>query len=277
MIYLCETVTGLKQGSKEKKEECQDQAIVKKVKISENEYYGIFALADGAGSAKFAKQGADLSTTFFIEEVEKNLNVKSTNLVLSEEFLKDVMVKVREKLLNYAKTKQLILNDFHTTFTVGIFHSKDEKGSLICGSVGDSIIVVLEQFQDKKSQKSDCRNISKLTKGEYVNQTAFFTSKRWKDALTIEKVDNPLGVFMSSDGLNNIYFNYHITKENTETEDNYKKWIWNVKLNKDYIWKFYNAIKDRVLTSELLINILNSDDILELNNDDKSFIFLVFK
>ena len=311
MIYISNTAKGLKPASKDQKEECQDKVLVKKIEIGETEQVGIFALADGAGSAKCATEGAGLVTQFFVEEAEVLVKSSIDNEeLISKKVLGFLVARVRERLQHHAKTQELKIGDYHTTLAVGIYHATENRQKLVCGSVGDSIVVVLEEtekqllfaknktakeLQKKSSLKKkmyekllkklvnisntvqSCRNISKLTKGEFINQTAFFTSNRWKEALHIEVVENPLGLFLSSDGLNNVYFKYFIVEENTQTEDTYKRWIWDVELNEDYIWNFYNAIKQEKMDNELLEKVLNAPEILEINNDDKSFIFSVFK
>ena len=162
MNFICATAPGLIPRSEQRKEECQDKALVKKIGLDENEYFGIFALADGASSAKYATQGANLAITYFVEEVEKLIEdykkyseyqkncqtdfFQSEIIIAEPDILEKIILSVRHRLEQYVNDNHSLLSDYHTTLVVCIYH-KSEQNKLVVGSIGDSIIAVFNEVE----------------------------------------------------------------------------------------------------------------------------------
>ena len=107
-------------------------------------------------------------------------------------------------------------------------------------------------------------------KGEYPNTTVFFSSQAWDSVLVIEEITNPDYIFVSSDGLSNVFFRSLCKEEINQQLPSYKKYVWETNI----LDNLYNLI-ERFSSGNLKeeeFRIFLEEKASQFNRDDKSVI-----
>ena len=213
----------------------------------------VFAVADGAGSASSSRQGSQLASGAFCEHLSKS------ELVYPYDTCLVAACGVARKALEEAAEKQgCALESLNTTLFGGVYLN----GSLRCAGIGDSLGFVV-------GGNGSIQSPIRPAKGEYVNETVFVNSLRWREFLRVSPLmENPKYLFACSDGLLNII--YSLIHEDGEW-----KVIPHIDIMSgmvDYLIKSsHGADVDRELA-----DMLGSDKANNLNADDKALLVVVF-
>ena len=149
----------------------------------------VAAVADGAGSARLAADGARLAASFSVEYVAWRLCEHED--VDRLELLGDAMDATRVQLERKAAGDKYDLGDLATTLALVVASPE----GIWAAQVGDGSVVV---------DHAD-GSLSALAEGEreeYLNETTFLTSQKWRSACTLEESLTPVGaVALLTDGL----------------------------------------------------------------------------
>ena len=139
---------------------CQDAAA----RISKGRFTAI-ALADGAGTAPHAARGATLSAAIIANHLVRHLPAL---LVCSEERAKATLLKtVLQTLRRAACAQSAPVEDFACTL---LFAATDGR-TLLLGQIGDGRVGV------RDSASGLWRPVLTVSKGEFINETTFVTSR----------------------------------------------------------------------------------------------------
>jgi len=154
------------------------------------------ALADGAGSAKFAELGATTAVKSAITSIgsclRNTINSESNHVdkaVISAFMREEICNGVRADLLELAETNECDLRDLSCTLIA--FVILGDRLFAVC--IGDSVIV--------SGAEGEVQVLFEPDKGEYHNETVFLTSSNFAEHAKFETAEgvNFLAVF--SDGL----------------------------------------------------------------------------
>jgi serine/threonine protein phosphatase PrpC len=159
-------------GSRHERAElpCQDAC---KHKIAHAESILITAVADGAGSAPRAKEGAEQAAKTAVEAVDRTLKSLSSkeggklpdNETDWQEIVKCAAEEARHAIQELARSHELPQHDFATTLILAVI----KPGGIVTFQVGDGAVVI----QDKHGQ---LLALTKPQVEEYLNETIFLTS-----------------------------------------------------------------------------------------------------
>lgn len=148
--------------------------------------YTVIAAADGAGSLKNSKMGADLASYISVEETLRSL-LENESI---DQSLQNGVQKAREELLNHKNSKTM-----GCTLALAV-HSPDGWGVAL---VGDAFAIVSESFTEH-------RLIHRKPDSEYTNITKLLTSDNY-DPLYITDEDEIVALSVATDGLTNLSVN----------------------------------------------------------------------
>lgn len=217
----------------------------------------IFALADGAGSAQEALAGASWATKVLVGCLRKSF-LPGFDEGSNEKRLRSAFQKTRLIMGIIVKRKGCQLRDFNTTLVGGIY----QKGTLVCGGVGDSLMLVVNRDGSIVLPFAPA-------KGEFINETAFITMEAWERFFRVgEVVRNPRALLIFSDGLMNITYSMR-----------FHHGRWEVIPNEEVINDLISYIQENKDTTSLqaeLQSMLSSSRAQELNDDDKSLMVVIF-
>ncbi|MGH2545200.1 MAG: PP2C family serine/threonine-protein phosphatase [Ardenticatenaceae bacterium] len=155
----------------------------------------VVAVADGAGSAARADEGAFLAARYMVERLGEELDeVRPESAGQWAELVRLTMAEARCALVAHAQREEASLSTFATTLTCVV---ADEQW-LIVGQIGDGVVV---------AQREDGTLVAAVQpqRGEHANETRFLTSA---DALEqVEVHVNPAGaraLAVMTDGMLNL-------------------------------------------------------------------------
>jgi len=257
-----------------KKEKCEDAISLKTYKVGETEVF-LFALADGAGSAENSQEGAQFLTQNFIKILRSYLR-KNKHLILRPDIfntalrnvLWNVIEEARNKLLEKAYVENKPFETFASTFIGGLCINSDFIKKVFYVSIGDSAIFTFKEEGDTIKLNHSNTPI----KGEYTNTTVFLTSNIWNKVATSGEIDEVDYLFVSSDGLEKIFFRAKVVKEINEDKcPIYMKYLWKFEVFSNTI-NLLRKIEAGSIGEEELYSFLASEKCMYLNNDDKSLI-----
>ncbi|KZE80992.1 hypothetical protein AV926_09475 [Myroides marinus] len=162
--------------------------------------WSLAAVADGAGSAQYSRQGAHLATTFIRdyfrnEEVLSKLNLlidkyfeENSNRVIEEELnipddissiLSTSILDLFSYLQSFSEENNLLLEDIHTTLALTLCKKYDCGYLVLTYSVGDCPIVVYSE------DRNTVNVLNTLDVGEFSGGTRFVTMKEiYQDSLS---------------------------------------------------------------------------------------------
>lgn len=149
----------------------------------------IVAVADGAGSARCALQGAEHATLAVSSAVRRSLKrMRFGDLSLAD--IESWAEAAHGALATLAKENGGALGDYHCTLLF-VVAAPDR---VLVGQVGDGAIVAAET--------DTWRSLTIPTQGEWANQTAFITLPEWRSYLQHAIVTQPLTrLALFTDGL----------------------------------------------------------------------------
>lgn len=230
-------------GTKHKKYdiECQDYCKSFHFENNGNWYSGI-GIADGAGSSKFAKIGAEESITHLIELIS---NHKEEILSLEKDTIKEWLTETKNYLYEKnALVQDIDLNEFSCTILVCII----AKNFGVFFQIGDGAWIL--------KSNNEFSLLTVPQKGEYHNETVFITSKDATDHLQFKKVHGEIELVVGfTDGLEDIFLYANKISD---------------KLIDEIVVNVKNFADTNLLHSHLA-NFLESELINSRTDDDKTF------
>lgn len=220
----------------------------KAAKLPDN--WEIIAVADGAGSAKYARQGSKIATEKIIEyfnnedillklsnEVEKYFseNTEEVDYEKSTESI-DLKLEVKKNIIytlyfgvkqlfeylnQYVKDEEIVLKDLNTTLIFSLVKKFDFGYVLLNFGVGDCPINVVY------NNKENVDLLNTLDVGEFGGGTRFITmneiyTKDIGSRFSIKKYENFDHLFLMTDG---IYDPKFITENQLENIDTWKRFL----------------------------------------------------
>lgn len=183
--------------------------------------WAIIVVADGAGSAKYARQGSKLATEFIAESFNNAeiLNILSTEVTafFSDKQETDEVERVKHKssiinalykevrnlhtqLIDFAKQEEMLLKDLNSTLIFSLCKKFDFGYVVLSFGVGDCPInIVYNNHQDVKL-------LNTLDVGEYGGGTRFITmpeifTKEIVNRFSINRFDHFDKLFLMTDGI----------------------------------------------------------------------------
>ena len=169
---------------------CQDV-----VRGFSNENFTCVCLADGAGSAKFARLGATEIVNSTIQYIETNFVdlFEQDEAALSKMIIENCVASIKSL---HEKEECFSIKDYSATLLVVAINGN----KCICAHVGDGIIGV------KKANGFEI--LSHPWNGEYKNETVFVTSETAFRTIDVKKfnLESEIGFFVMSDGTQNSFY-----------------------------------------------------------------------
>ena len=149
----------------------------------------VAAVADGAGSARLAADGAQLAARFAVEYVAWRLCEHEP--VETLDLLTDAMSATRLQLKRKAAAAGHGIGDLATTLALvvgspkGVWVAQVGDGSVVVDQPDGSLVAVADGERE-----------------EYLNETTFLTSKNWRSAFRVEKAPEAVeSIALLTDGL----------------------------------------------------------------------------
>lgn len=233
---------------------CQDKF---KVQTSPNGEWLAIAVCDGAGSAKFAEIGADITSKYFCEELIKlslKLDTKPPGEWIND-FIINCVLTVREHIRSIAKSDDI--RDYHCTLVATLIGKSG--GFLI--HIGDGSIFGGKFFNDLNPSIIELNSdfiISKPENGEYANETYFITEGSWIKHLRVTPIPALDWLIVCTDGGASL------------TLDN------NCNVKPNFLIPFIeNHINDKFQDKKYIEGILGNAKANKLTTDDKTVILAV--
>lgn len=152
-------------------------------KFSDN--WEIIAVADGAGSAKFARKGSELACIKICEKFNNEIILSNLNALLLEFYKENKQeVEIKSKIFNilyrevlslhndlreFATQEEILLKDLNTTLIFALMKKFDFGYVILSFGVGDCPICIVNEGV------SEVKLLNKLDVGEYGGGTRFIT------------------------------------------------------------------------------------------------------
>jgi hypothetical protein len=204
-----------------------DEFVV--AEISSNSFF--ICVADGAGSAKYSREGSRIGCSKSLDcvrelmhEQEKilissanKISSKESNEELKKEFntqvyklVGETVLATRNAIIEKASAENHQLKDYSTTLLFSIVIKLENEFIIISYSIGDGIIAHISPEFVKPLSSPDG--------GEFAGQTRFLTMQDAIDTIneriTIAFVEDISGLYLMTDGISDPYF---------ETDSNFEK------------------------------------------------------
>lgn len=152
----------------------------------------VLAVADGAGSAKWADHGAETAVTSAIAAAVAKLGgLNSGNDAAWDEAIRAIFREARHALVCQAEERDIRLNDLATTLLVAIA----SWNRVAAGQIGDGAVVV--HWAD-----GTFASLTRPVETEYLNETTFLTMEEDRQQLQVVIQTGDLkGLALLTDGL----------------------------------------------------------------------------
>lgn len=176
---------------------CQDRVGCRLLTGSNNvaDALLIACVADGAGSARFSAEAAELATTEFIHAVEQRIHDGDD---LSVDLIQFGFEAARQSIITRAAERNEPLREFATTLLSMVAGPK----STVIGQIGDGVILY-------RSQPGEWECPFWPQRGEYANMTRFITDEDYPDHLQVLAVEQQFSdIMLTSDGLQSLALHY---------------------------------------------------------------------
>ncbi|MEM7536375.1 MAG: PP2C family serine/threonine-protein phosphatase [Chloroflexota bacterium] len=198
---------------------CHDAHLVLQLEAGELGSVLIMAVADGAGSAAYAHEGAmiavDVAVSSIAEAVEglaaplpeRSIRADDADWRSScwkdavEKLMQDAFQASHDAIDAHAKIQQHSIRDYHTTLVMTIVTAE----AVVTGMIGDGAVVaernvVIEQNMDEdeatmiaetiahsdSTQQTELVSLCQPQRGEYANSTYFLTQPTFTEHVTID-------------------------------------------------------------------------------------------
>ena len=252
-MWICFLIKKILIGSKRGRSHAheglfrEDHFLTKKLEDN----WEIIAVSDGAGSAKFARQGSKLATEFICKNFYKENQLIDLSAlivkyfeIIDDETQHDEIVKLKTSIINvlykavlnthkelneFAETEEITSKDLNATLIFTLI-KKFEFGYVILSfGVGDCPInVIINDFEEVKL-------LNTLDVGEFGGGTRFITmpeifNNDIGNRFNIYKTDNFSHLFLMTDG---IYDPKFVVESKLEKIENWKNFDQDLKGNNE--------------------------------------------
>jgi hypothetical protein len=229
---------------------CQDYSLVHLV---ENGSTVICALSDGAGSAKYAAEAAQLQVEETIDYFKALLSDHPAPIDLIQEFDKSDGVKlleiIRDKISKKSEDNHCTINDYSATLLFCILH----PNCSVFYQLGDGCWVI-------RKNNIYC-NVTKPTQGEFVGQTVFAVSSTYLEDLQFDKINTGIDTAIGfTDGIERLALDVRSSSPSS---------------------RFFNPIVEMFLSEEKryifedkIAQFFQSERVCDRTDDDKSIILV---
>ena len=211
-------------------------------------------VADGAGTARFSDQGAQVA-------VEETLRALETGLgenfpVGAEEWVclvRDAFRAARDVVLDVAEKSGESAREFACTLS-GLVVA---QGGLVAGQIGDGALVC-------QDNNGDLFPATQIQRGEYANETHFLVQEDALETAVIEYIDRPVcALALMSDGL------IRLALKMPAQEPHAPFFL--------PLFRFIEGEEDEVRAVDQLTRFLGSARVNERTDDDRALILAVKK
>ncbi len=242
-------------GSAPGKSECQDFAMFDEVDMKDGGTAGIAVVADGAGSALYSAEGAEISGRFFIQCMEEELQVRKSFRGMDKKWFLVFFEKLVAMLEQHAKNNGFRISDLSCTL-IGVLMRRDE---LLVIQLGDGAVVYSRGKGFQLAFWPD--------HGEYVNETVFVTDRARFDRLMVNRISGPIeSVFVFSDGLQFLILDFKEKKPHQRFFENIAKGL--ASRESGY---------SELISEWIYQKVLGSDSVQTGTDDDVSLVVAVYK
>lgn len=178
-----------------------------------NDDYSCVVVADGVGSARYALEGAKISSS---ETIERIRSVGEAIFEYSDERLKELIIDhLYDKLSALAAQRNCSVSEFASTLMFFITNGEQ----YIAANLGDGLVGSL-------SESGDAEVLHEPEKGRFVNQSYFVTSHKRTDHLRLHRgrYEATRVYFLMTDGSVECLYNY-TTKRYARALEVYCDWV----------------------------------------------------
>jgi hypothetical protein len=209
----------------------------------------LLTVADGAGSASYGAEGAELATTFALEFLSE-IELPTTEDAL-QALMQGTVQHVHNVLETHATTKEKDIKDFASTLLVAVL----TRSYIAALQMGDGAIVGIKDETVTK--------LTRATHGEYASETVFITSQDYLEycSCTVTSSENFTGIALLTDGLEPVAMNL-------QTGEPFAPFF-------NPLFLFVRNEKDAREKSLALSEFLASDRISQRTHDDKTLVLVV--
>ncbi len=230
--YIGTSVKG--QKNKKQNKQCEDFFVYKAFGKKQ-----IGIVSDGAGSAKYAKIGAQVVCNTLIDVLSSaNLNN------VKEKVVKAIEIS-RDKLLCHRFCKDKNLRDFSATM-IGFFYHNNQG---VMFHIGDGAAIGLD--------KENAITLSYPHNGYFSCETFFYTMDDWRSHLRFTSCKKLSSIFLMTDGIS------PFALEGGKLRDNFI-----IPIN-----EFLKSEKTKNQKLKCLENTFDNDKVNKLNSDDKTLLW----
>jgi len=214
----------------------------------------LVAVADGAGSADRADEGATLAVTKIIDAVETSLQEALPQTKRRwRRLLKKAFKQTRRALNSLAQSEAVQPHLFATTLTCAIV----SDGWLAIGQIGDGVAVA-------QATEGPLFTTLEPQRGEYANETSFLTMEQALEQVQIKVYRRPVqALAVMSDGLVRLALNL---AQHTPHQPFFQPLL-----------AFAGQVTDPTQAHSQLVDFLTSDRVCARTDDDKTLVLAVRK
>jgi Protein phosphatase 2C len=209
----------------------------------------VLAVADGAGSASYGAEGAELATTSvisFLSEVTLPDTEESWQALMQGS-----VQHVHDALETHAITEEKNIKDFACTLLVIVL----TPSYISALQIGDGAIVGMSN--------ETITRLTRATHGEYASETVFITSQDYLEhcSCIVIPSETPTGLALLTDGLEPVAMNL-------QTGEPFAPFFMP-------LFRFARNEKDAYEKTQALVSFLSSERINQRTHDDKTLILAV--
>jgi hypothetical protein len=233
---------------------CQDAGCCRILSDPDDRHVLLSVACDGAGSASRSLDGATLTIGRFLREFSEATSHSGLDGI-TKEFVEDWLSRVRSEIRDRAETDDLSPREFACTI-LGAVVGHDRAAFF---QIGDGAIVV-----SNRAEPDDYGWVFWPQHGEFANETNFITQDNALEVLEFELVERCIDeIAMFTDGIERLVLDL---QERTAHAPFFRTLFgWLVQMEP-------MAVSEKIPASEVVSRYLNSKQINDRTDDDKTLI-----
>jgi hypothetical protein len=233
---------------------CQDAGCCRILSDPDDRHVLLAVACDGAGSASRSLDGATLTIGRFLREFSEATSHSGLDGI-TKEFVEDWLSRVRSEIRDRAETDDLSPREFACTI-LGAVVGHDRAAFF---QIGDGAIVV-----SNRAEPDDYGWVFWPQHGEFANETNFITQDNALEVLEFELVERCIDeIAMFTDGIERLVLDL---QERTAHAPFFRTLFgWLVQMEP-------MAVSEKIPASEVVSRYLNSKQINDRTDDDKTLI-----
>jgi hypothetical protein len=233
---------------------CQDAGCCRILSDPDDRHVLLAVACDGAGSASRSLDGATLTIGRFLREFSEATSHSGLDGI-TKEFVEDWLSRVRSEIRDRAETDDLSPREFACTI-LGAVVGHDRAAFF---QIGDGAIVV-----SNRAEPDDYGWVFWPQHGEFANETNFITQDNALEVLEFELVERCIDeIAMFTDGIERLVLDL---QERTAHAPFFRTLFgWLVQMEPV-------AVSEKIPASEVVSRYLNSKQINDRTDDDKTLI-----